>query len=245
VVPDQNIEVLIYDHCPGAHARKDRLQKSVCFVEFIGPLAQLLVNCVQLLVRGLQFFVHGLQLLVARLEFFTGGVLISLITSGRRNPGQLMLTIRPQWLAFPLIAVALIGPISGFSAAEPKCVPTRPDSQGPFYRPNAPERARTGRGLHIAGIVRSASGCGSLAGANIEWWSANPDGQYDDQHRATEKVDGEGRYRYETDFPGHYPGRPPHLHVRVTAPGHRPLITQLYPKPGQTSLQFDFVLMRE
>ena len=51
--------------------------------------------------------------------------------------------------------------------------------------------------------------------------------------------------RYETDFPGRYPGRPLHLHVRVTAPGHLPLVTQLYPRPGQTALDVDFVLVAD
>jgi protocatechuate 3,4-dioxygenase beta subunit len=42
-----------------------------------------------------------------------------------------------------------------------------------------------------------------------------------------------------------YPGRPPHLHVRVTAPGHRVLVTQLYPKPGQAAVETDLVLVRD
>ncbi|MBI4734777.1 MAG: hypothetical protein HY766_01745 [candidate division NC10 bacterium] len=42
-----------------------------------------------------------------------------------------------------------------------------------------------------------------------------------------------------------YFGRPPHVHVRVTAPGHRTLVTQLYPTPGQTTLAADFVLIRD
>jgi len=99
--------------------------------------------------------------------------------------------------------------------------------------------------LVVSGTVRSASGCAPIANARIEWWSANARGQYDDDHRATLKADGQGRYRYETDFPGRYPGRPSHLHVRVVAPGHRSLITQLYPKKDETALQFDFVLVRE
>ena len=77
------------------------------------------------------------------------------------------------------------------------------------------------------------------------WWAANSKGEYDDEHRATQKADSEGRYRYETDFPARYPVRPLHLHVRVTASGHRPLVTQIYPKAGQASLTFDFVLVRE
>ncbi len=129
------------------------------------------------------------------------------------------------------------------SAAQSACTPTRPDSKGPFYEPNATERDRTGRGLIVSGVVRSVSDCALIAGARIEWWSASPGGQYDDDHRAMQLVDREGRYRYETDFPGNY-GRPLHLHVRVTAPGHRALVTQLYPIQGQTSLIFDFVLAK-
>ena len=131
------------------------------------------------------------------------------------------------------------------AAAAGGCAPTRPAMEGPFYKANAPERASTGRGLVISGTVRSASGCGPLAGARIEWWAANAGGEYDEAHRATQRADGDGRYRYETDFPGRYPGRPLHVHVRVTAPGHRALITQLYPTQGQTSLAVDLVLIHE
>jgi protocatechuate 3,4-dioxygenase beta subunit len=84
-----------------------------------------------------------------------------------------------------------------------------------------------------------------MAGARIEWWSANRDGRYDPAHRATQLAADGGRYRYETDPPGRYPGRPPHLHVRVSAPGHRALVTQLYPKSGEVALEMDFVLPRD
>ena len=154
--------------------------------------------------------------------------------------------IAPKRFVYPvLVALGLLAPAATLSAAQPACIPTRPDAEGPFYTPNAPERASTGRGLVVTGTVRSASGCGSLAGARIEWWSVNPRGGYDDDHRAAQRADGDGRFRYETDFPVRYYGRPPHLHARVTAPGHRTLITQLYPTPGQTSLTIDFVLVRE
>ena len=143
------------------------------------------------------------------------------------------------------MAVVLAGPQKQVSAGETACVPSAPDSLGPFYTPNAPERASTGRGLVVAGTVRSASGCGPLPGARIEWWSVNPRGSYDDDHRATQRADAEGRYRYETGFPVRYFGRPPHVHVRVTAHGHRSLVTQLYPTPGQTTLTADFVLIRD
>ena len=140
-----------------------------------------------------------------------------------------------------LVVVLLAAP----AWAQRACTPTPPDALGPFYTPGAPERASTGRGLTVSGVVRSATGCAPLPGARIEWWSADGTGEYQDALRATQRADGEGRYRYETVAPGRYPGRPPHLHVRVTAPGHRTLVTQLYPRDGQSTLHTDFVLRIE
>ena len=131
------------------------------------------------------------------------------------------------------------------SAATPMCTPTRSDSLGPFYEPDAPERDSTGQGLTISGIVRSARDCHAVGGARIEWWSANPHGDYDATHRATQLAGTDGQYHYATDFPGRYPGRPPHVHVRVTAPGYRTLVTQVYPQQEQTVLSVDLNLVPE
>lgn len=144
-----------------------------------------------------------------------------------------------------LDAVIGAGLLALVACARGPCPPTRADAQGGSYKPDAPERASTGRGLVVAGSVRSAAGCGRLAGARLEWWSTNPQGDYDDAHRATQRTDPEGRYRYETDFPGRYGFGRPHLHVRVAAPGHRRLVTLLYPERGQAELVRDFVLAPE
>jgi len=142
-------------------------------------------------------------------------------------------------------ALILLATLSARAEGQPACAPTRPDMLGPFYEPNAPERSVTGRGLTVTGRVSAAKGCAPLPAARIEWWSAGPRGDYDAEHRAAQRVDGAGRYRYETDFPGRYPGRPLHIHVRVTAPGHRPLVTQLYPRPDQAHIDMDFVLVAD
>jgi hypothetical protein len=84
-------------------------------------------------------------------------------------------------------------------AATPGCAPTRPDSLGPFYEPNAPERDSTRQGLSISGIVRSAKDCHALGGARIEGWSANAHGDYDATHRATQQANSDGHYHYTTD----------------------------------------------
>jgi len=142
-----------------------------------------------------------------------------------------------------LLALVVAAPLAAL--AQPACRPTAPDALGPFYVPGAPARTATGRGLAVTGVVRSAAGCAPLAGATLEWWSADAAGDYGAAHRATQRADAEGRYRYETTFPGRYPGRPPHLHVRVSARGHRVLVTQLYPARGQAALAQDFVLVAE
>jgi len=42
--------------------------------------------------------------------------------------------------------------------------------------------------------------------------------------------------------PGVYPGRPPHIHFKVSAPGHKPLTTQLYLRGGEKAIRFDLVV---
>jgi protocatechuate 3,4-dioxygenase beta subunit len=46
--------------------------------------------------------------------------------------------------------------------------------------------------------------------------------------RASIRTDAEGRYRYTTILPGEYPGRPRHIHYRVSRKGYTALVTQLY-----------------
>jgi protocatechuate 3,4-dioxygenase beta subunit len=144
-------------------------------------------------------------------------------------------------LAVSVLALTCVSP----SGAATPCPPTAADMLGPFYVAGAPERSQTGDGLVVTGVVRSTRECRPLAGAKVEWWSANPRGEYDASHRATQVTDGEGRFRYVTDMPGQYPGRPVHVHVKVSASGHKVLVTQVYPKPSQAAITFDFVLQAE
>ena len=122
------------------------------------------------------------------------------------------------------------------------CEPTRPDMLGPFYEPNTPVRTSVGSGYVLSGSVLAAGGCEPVRDARIEFWLANPEGEYDDAHRATVYVGEEGKYRFESNVPVSYGGRPPHIHIRVTASGYRDLVTQHYPDAGQTQATFDLVL---
>ncbi len=125
------------------------------------------------------------------------------------------------------------------------CEPTQPDAEGPFYVPNAPERTSVGQGFSLSGVVRSSVDCVPLPTAQIEVWLAGPDGAYGDAYRATLFAGEAGAYQFESHVPPPYSGRPPHLHLRVTAAGHQPLVTQYYPAPGETEGTFDLVLLPE
>jgi catechol 1,2-dioxygenase len=125
------------------------------------------------------------------------------------------------------------------------CKPTQPDMLGPFYEPGAPVRTRVGSGYVLSGAVLAAKECKPIPKARIEFWLANPRGDYDDAHRATVFAGQRGEYRLESNVPVSYGGRPPHIHVRVRAPGYEKLVTQHYPQRGQRKANFDLVLVGE
>ena len=133
---------------------------------------------------------------------------------------------------------------SPFAAAQ-QCRVTPRDALGPFYKSGAPAQAElcaSGSGgtqkLTLTGRVLSALECTPLAGALVEVWQADARGDYtqvgakqDDPGcllRASLRCDAEGRYAFRTVMPGEYPGRPRHIHYRVSAKGHATLVTQLY-----------------
>ena len=144
-------------------------------------------------------------------------------------------------LAGMLLTLALV--VS--APAQPKCAPTKTDMEGPFYKPGAPLRDATGRGLVVSGVVRSADTCEPIKDARVEWWQANPRGEYDDAHRGAQMTGAGGAYRFATDVPPPYSGRPAHIHFKTEAKGYRKLTTQLYPNGGQSAVQFDLVLAKE
>jgi catechol 1,2-dioxygenase len=132
------------------------------------------------------------------------------------------------------------------AAGEPaNCKPTQPDMLGPFYEPGAPVRTSVGSGYELSGAVLAAEECKPIPNAKIEFWLANSRGDYDDAHRATVFASERGRYRLESNVPVSYGGRPPHIHVRVRAPGYEELVTQHYPQRGQRKANFDLVLVGE
>jgi protocatechuate 3,4-dioxygenase beta subunit len=110
---------------------------------------------------------------------------------------------------------------------------------GPFYKRLAPftnvlrAHGDPGMPLSASGVVLNTRS-EVLPNAVIEVWQTDNTGLYDldgYRYRGKLSVDQSGQYRFESIIPGHYPDHIricQHIHYLVTAPGHKPLVTQLY-----------------
>lgn len=162
---------------------------------------------------------------------------------------------RWAWLALALIALGLGGAACGGdddSAADEAptgdaaaCVVTPAEDEEPNYRPGAPMRESVGSEYRLTGRVRSADACRALPGALVELWLANPDGIYDDAHRATVTADARGRFRFASNRPVAYLNQSPHIHMRVSAAQHAPVLTIHRPSGGATDGASDVILAPE
>jgi protocatechuate 3,4-dioxygenase beta subunit len=115
--------------------------------------------------------------------------------------------------------------------------PTPANELGPFYKKRAPETATLrapgdpGMPLSVSGQILDTRG-EKLPNVVLEVWQTDHLGHYDldgYRYRAKLPADNSGNYKFESVMPGHYPDRVcQHIHYLVTAPGHKPLVTQLY-----------------
>lgn len=118
--------------------------------------------------------------------------------------------------------------------------PTIAQTEGPYFTPGSPLKrdfkpdAPEGTAITIAGFVLTPQ-CEPVAGALIELWHCDGDGDYDNEGfrlRGHQFSDAEGRWWFETIVPGIYTGRTRHFHVKVQRPNGPLLTTQLY-FPGE------------
>lgn len=113
------------------------------------------------------------------------------------------------------------------------------DDEGPYFKSGAPLRRNiavdySGQAtspLVLQGRVFGACDQSILEAAEIDLWHAHPGGDYDmDGYlcRGRQNADNKGHYQFETVMPARYPGRPLHLHIKVSMPGYKTLTTQVY-----------------
>lgn len=158
----------------------------------------------------------------------------------------------PRRAALLAGACALLTTASGGAATVRTATPRQ--TEGPYYPVDwsgdadgdlvqvQGEAARaSGEILHLHGRVVDMGGA-PITGAQVEIWQCDASGVYrhprdevggrrharNFQGRGRVVVDGEGAYRFRTIRPVPYPGRTPHIHVKVVAAGRRALITQFY-----------------
>lgn len=140
------------------------------------------------------------------------------------------------------VLLAAARPAEAVAAERPRCRPTETNIEGPYYLPDAPFRERVappgagGDRLVLTGTVRAADCTTRLAGAVVELWQTDAAGEYDFSEkflfRGRVRTDGRGKYRFETIVPGRYRAgstfRPAHIHIRVSHPGVKTLVSQIY-----------------
>jgi len=166
--------------------------------------------------------------------------------------------------ALVLAASSLLVPGAALAAL----APTPGGYEGPFYPVRIPSdndadlvrvegavREAGGDILHLAGRVLDAN-ARPIAGARIEIWQCDANGVYlhpDDRRRSSRdagfqgfghaKADAAGRFVFRTIVPVPYPGRTPHIHVKVLRGGRDLLTTQLY-RAGHPQNPSDFLFRR-
>ncbi|MFE1561016.1 carbohydrate-binding protein [Streptomyces sp. NPDC058734] len=171
--------------------------------------------------------------------------------SGRRVSRKTVLRAAAALGTAPLliggrVALARDQPASGGAvlAPTPDChdgdEPTVEQMEGPYFKPNSPLRdslitsGTPGTRLTVTGYVFGRA-CRPVPGVLLDFWQADHNGAYDNsgyRFRGHQFSTAQGSFSLTTIVPGLYPGRTRHLHVKLQAPGHRVVTTQLY-FPGE------------
>jgi len=114
------------------------------------------------------------------------------------------------------------------------CVLSPEMTEGPYYLPNEKLRRNITEGLPGAPLslrltVADASTCKPIKGAVVDIWHASAGGKYSGEQsndtvgqtflRGIQRTDATGLARFTTVYPGWYPGRTVHIHVKVHVGG--------------------------
>ncbi len=158
-------------------------------------------------------------------------------------------------LALPFVMAPML-PAWAQAPAKPR-VPTPAQSEGPFYPDqaladadfdllqNGNQAYAKGQSAWVSGVVSDLAGQ-PVSGAVVEIWQCDHDGTYRHSRSSGQapmafqgfgkvQVGADGRYRFRTIKPVPYPGRPPHIHIKVKLGSRELLTTQMYVAGEQTN----------
>ena len=121
------------------------------------------------------------------------------------------------------------------------CVLTPEQTEGPFYVDAAKLRrdiraGRPGRPMTLRLVVVDATTCRPIKGAAVDIWHCDAGGAYSGFDaaasksflRGVQRTDAKGVATFRTIYPGWYPGRAVHIHVKVHVGGDVVHTGQLY-----------------
>jgi protocatechuate 3,4-dioxygenase beta subunit len=136
-------------------------------------------------------------------------------------------------------AIALLGLAGAGALTAPalaSCIVRPEQTEGPFFAEKMPQRSdiRAGKPgiplqltLNVSQLRNGA--CAPLAGAIIDLWHCDADGEYSDDTflRGYQRTDASGAAKFTTIYPGWYPGRTVHIHFKIRGSGYQ-FASQLY-----------------
>ncbi|MEA2187732.1 MAG: hypothetical protein QOK16_2743 [Solirubrobacteraceae bacterium] len=132
----------------------------------------------------------------------------------------------------------------GADAAAAGCVLQREVTEGPYYLDLDLVRrdirgGRKGIPLTLRFAVVNATTCRAIKNAAVELWHADASGAYSgvagnsgNWLRGIQRTNAGGQVRFETIFPGWYPGRTPHIHMKVFVSGNEIHTGQVFFPPA-------------
>jgi len=160
------------------------------------------------------------------------------VLAGAASAASAVLVLRP--------GTAQSGPAGAANPDGTVCILTPEAMEGPFYFDPKLVRAgiaegKAGAPLALTLTVTDAESCAALEDARVDIWHCDGLGVYSGYARqATGAAEGEtflrgtqftaadGRVRFDTIYPGWYPGRTPHIHFKVILDDKDLVTGQLY-----------------
>jgi len=142
--------------------------------------------------------------------------------------GGLLATGVASWRSLPATAAT-----GGVASGAITCVLAPEQTEGPYYLPNEKVRrniaeGRPGTPLRLRLGVVDASTCAPIRGAAVDIWHCDALGAYSGVApssasstfmRGIQRTSAGGIASFETVYPGWYPGRTVHIHVKVHVGG--------------------------